>query len=64
MDLKGYEAYFNGELKDYEFPQSELEKNLEEIKDYPKPSTTKSTASAKSDSKPAKTSASTGSKGS
>jgi len=42
MDLGGYEAYFSGKLKDYPFPQEELEANLEEIKDLPKPELRKS----------------------
>ena len=37
MDLLGYDKYLNGELIDYELPEEELQKNLEEIKDYPKP---------------------------
>ncbi len=36
MDMMGYQAYFANELFDYEFPQSELNKNLEAIKDFPK----------------------------
>jgi len=37
LDLKGYEAYFNGELEDYELPQDVIEANLQALKDYPKP---------------------------
>jgi len=42
MDLAGYEAYFSGKLHDYAFPQEELEANLEQIKDLPKPEIRKS----------------------
>ena len=37
MDLKGYEAYLAGELTDYEYPQEEIERSLEVLKEYPKP---------------------------
>ncbi len=37
MDLKGYEAYINGELSNYEYPQEMIDKSLEVLKDYPKP---------------------------
>ena len=42
VDLKGYDAYMSGELSDYEFPESELNRNLEAAKDFPKPSTANS----------------------
>ncbi len=42
MDMLGYEAYFGNQLHDYEFPESELEKNLEAIKEFPKPAVNKS----------------------
>ena len=28
MDLVGYEKYLNGELSDYEYPESEIQENL------------------------------------
>jgi tryptophan synthase beta chain len=37
MDLSGYQAYFDGKLKDYALPQADLEKSLSKIKDLPKP---------------------------
>jgi tryptophan synthase beta chain len=37
MDLKGYEAYMSGKLKDFELPQEDIDEALAEIKDYPKP---------------------------
>ena len=37
MDLKGYEAYFGGELQDYELPTEVIEENLKALADYPKP---------------------------
>ncbi len=37
MDLKGYEAYFGGELADYELPQSEIDATLQTLEGYPKP---------------------------
>lgn len=36
MDLKGYESYFAGKLMDYAYPEEEIKKNLEAIKDFPK----------------------------
>jgi tryptophan synthase beta chain len=36
LDLSGYQAYFGNKLEDYEFPQDELQKNLEALKDFPK----------------------------
>jgi tryptophan synthase beta chain len=41
MDLTGYESFFDGRLQDYEYPQDEIDKALEELKDYPKPSLAK-----------------------
>jgi len=41
MDLKGYQSYFAGELFDYEFPAADIDKNLEAIKEFPKPQTAK-----------------------
>jgi tryptophan synthase beta chain len=35
MDLKGYQAYFAGELSDYELPQEEIEGFLAGIKGFP-----------------------------
>ncbi|MBN2349120.1 MAG: TrpB-like pyridoxal phosphate-dependent enzyme [Bacteroidales bacterium] len=37
MDLVGYDKYLSGQLTDYELPDEVIQKNLEEIKDYPKP---------------------------
>ena len=37
MDLSGYDKYLTGKLTDYELPQEEIDKNLELIKNYPKP---------------------------
>ncbi len=37
MDLSGYERYMNGELTDYELPQEEIDRNLEILKNLPKP---------------------------
>jgi tryptophan synthase beta chain len=42
VDLKGYEAYMNGELHDYEFPQEELDENLKALEGFPKAETVKS----------------------
>lgn len=42
MDMKGYEAYMAGALEDYEFPQSELEKNLKAVEGFPKADLSKS----------------------
>ncbi len=41
MDLKGYEAYFAGELQDYSLPKEIIEENLKEIADFPKPAVAK-----------------------
>ncbi len=37
MDLAGYDKYMNGELKDYEYQESEIKNNLKMMADYPKP---------------------------
>lgn len=37
MDLSAYDAYFAGELIDYELPEEQIQKALDEIKDLPKP---------------------------
>jgi tryptophan synthase beta chain len=37
MDLRGYDLYFKGKLHDYEYPEAEIHKALEGIKDFPKP---------------------------
>ena len=37
MDLSGYDKFLTGKLTDYELPQEEIDKNLELIKNYPKP---------------------------
>ncbi|MFC1670927.1 pyridoxal-phosphate dependent enzyme, partial [Spirochaetota bacterium] len=41
MDLNGYDAYMQGKLTDYELPEEDLKKGLDELKDLPKPSTGK-----------------------
>jgi len=41
MDLNGYDAFMQGKLSDYELPQEELDKSLEEIKEHPKPAISK-----------------------
>lgn len=38
MDLLGYEKYLNGELKDYELPDSIIKENLSVLEGLPKPS--------------------------
>ena len=38
MDLAGYDAYFEGRLEDHALPQDELDRNLELIGQFPKPS--------------------------
>ena len=37
MDLVGYDKYFQGQLENYSLPQDEIDRAMEEIKDYPKP---------------------------
>jgi tryptophan synthase beta chain len=37
LDLKGYQAYFAGELSDYELDQKVIEGNLEALSSFPKP---------------------------
>ena len=37
LDLRGYEAYFNDELHDYELPSEVIEENLKALADFPKP---------------------------
>lgn len=41
MDLAGYHKYFEGQLSDHPLPQEDLDKSVEVLKDYPKPSTAK-----------------------
>lgn len=36
MDLKGYEAYFDGKLSNYELPQELIDQALIDVKDHPK----------------------------
>lgn len=36
LDLKGYQDYFEGKLKDFEMSQEELEKNMKELDSFPK----------------------------
>lgn len=38
MDLLGYEKYLNGELTNYSLPQEDIDKFLEPLAGYPKPS--------------------------
>ena len=42
MDLAGYDKYMAGALHDYEYPQDEIDKSLEELKDLPTPPANKS----------------------
>ncbi|WP_319476046.1 TrpB-like pyridoxal phosphate-dependent enzyme [Marispirochaeta aestuarii] len=42
VDLKGYEAYMNGDLHNYEFPQEELDENLKALEGFPRAETVKS----------------------
>lgn len=37
MDLVGYNKYMKGELKDYEYPESEIAENLKKLEGYPMP---------------------------
>ncbi|HOI50302.1 MAG TPA: TrpB-like pyridoxal phosphate-dependent enzyme, partial [Prolixibacteraceae bacterium] len=37
MDLVGYDKYMAGQLTDYEYPESEIARNLEKLKGYPLP---------------------------
>jgi tryptophan synthase beta chain len=37
MDLTGYDKYLNGQLQNYELPDSVIEENLLEIAGYPRP---------------------------
>ena len=37
MDLKGYDAYMSGQLKDIEFPEEWLTRSLTSLRDFPKP---------------------------
>ncbi len=37
MDLVGYDKYLSGQLSDYEYPESEIARNLEKLKGYPLP---------------------------
>lgn len=37
MDLVGYQKYMNNEIKDYEYPESEIKKSFECFANYPKP---------------------------
>jgi tryptophan synthase beta chain len=41
MDLRGYDLYFKGKLHDYEYPEEQIHKALEQIKHFPKPQTAK-----------------------
>jgi tryptophan synthase beta chain len=42
MDLRGYEMYLTGKLSNYSLPQTIIEKNLSDLKDYPVPEMAKS----------------------
>lgn len=37
MDLSGYDAYLNGRLSNYEYPQEEIDASVGKLKDLPKP---------------------------
>ncbi|NOZ57049.1 MAG: TrpB-like pyridoxal phosphate-dependent enzyme [Calditrichaeota bacterium] len=37
FDMSAYDAYFNGQLEDYELPEEEIKKALKVVEDYPKP---------------------------
>ena len=37
LDLTGYEMFLAGKLTDYSLPEEEMQKNLESIKNLPKP---------------------------
>jgi tryptophan synthase beta chain len=37
MDLKGYDAYMSGQLFDYDLPEDEINRAVDELKDLPKP---------------------------
>jgi len=37
MDLTGYDAYLSGRLSNYEYPEEDIKRALETLKDYPKP---------------------------
>jgi tryptophan synthase beta chain len=37
MDLVGYDKYLTGQLNDFEYPESEIAKNLKELEGYPLP---------------------------
>ncbi len=37
IDLKGYDMFMKGELTDFELPIAEIERNLESLKNFPKP---------------------------
>ncbi len=42
MDLKGYQAYLEGQLVDHPLPQEDFEKSVRVLEKYPKPSMAKS----------------------
>jgi tryptophan synthase beta chain len=37
MDLNGYAAYFQGQLKDYELPEAEMQESIAVTKNFPRP---------------------------
>ncbi len=37
FDMSAYDAYFNGQLEDYELPEEEIKNALKVVEDYPKP---------------------------
>jgi tryptophan synthase beta chain len=37
MDLAGYDKYLTGKLSDYEYPESDISRNLKELEGYPLP---------------------------
>ena len=42
LDLRGYEAFFAGELQDYALPSEVIDENIKELAGFPKPSAAKS----------------------
>jgi len=42
MDLTGYDKYLQGQLENYALPQEDIDRAMEEIKDYPKPALVRS----------------------
>ena len=42
LDLRGYQAFFGDELSDYSLPQEEIDENIAELSEFPKPEPAKS----------------------